>query len=445
MAWRLAPETELEEHIDINSALEGLLFSSEEEIESHFRDCIEPQLECDRRHIIELRRLGDASRFGKLAGRLAVGWLRSYPALNGSAQAELMECAVWHDHRERLRELVIDCLARSHPEKKTRLLWWSVAYWVDFEQYRVELHALAADDRDFLWFVKERTGPESGEYLRRLSPAQLAFIVEAFGTHWPIAELPRGEVVGSNHPWDASRFIKRAINEIANRPSSEATQALHELIERHAPTYVDTIKHALRLQRKARRDFEYAAPTVGELRAVVGNSLPRSIDDMRACFADCIETVQERIRGSDTDMWEVYWAGREPQNEDFCRNRLMDQLSGVAPQTVRIVREASMPARTRADMAVIYGSIGLPVEVKGQWHRDVWDACCDQLDEKYTRDWHAEGRGAYIVLWFGDVPGSPLQGHPDSFVPPKTAGEFREMLVARIPGDATTIYRRVRY
>ena len=433
MAWRLAPETGLEEHIVIDSALEGLLFTSEEEIESHFRACIEPQLECNRSHIRELRRLGDASTFAELAGRLAVEWLRDYSALNGTAQTELMECAVWHAHRDTLRELVADCLARSHPDKETSLLWWSVTYWVGLERYREELYAVAADDRDFLWFVNERTGPESGEYLRRLSLAQLVFIVEAFGTHWPIAELPRGPMVGSHHPWDASRFINRAINEIANRTSSEATEALQKLIGNHAPSYVDTMKHALMLQRKARRDSEYAAPTVGELRAVVEESLPESIDDMRACFADCIEAVQERLRGSDTDMWEVYWASGEPRNEDFCRNRLMDQMSSVVPAPIRLVREASMPARTRADVAVIYGSIGLPVEIKGQWHCSVWDAACEQLDEKYTRDWHAEGRGAYIVFWFGDVPGKQLPGNPDGLAPPKTPEDLREMLADRIP------------
>ena len=445
MAWRLAPEIGLEEHVDINSALEGLLFTSKEEIESHFRTCIEPQLECDRSHIVELHRLGDASAFGELAGPLSVEWLRSYPALNGTAQAELMECAVWHVHRDTLRELVADCLARSHPDKETRLLWWSVAYWVDLDGYREELYELAADDRDFVWFVREWTGSESGEYLPRLSLAQLVFIVEAFGTHWPIAELPRGLMVGSHNPWDASRFINRATNEIANRTSSEATEALHELIESHAPSYCDTLKHALMLQRKARRDSEYAAPTVGELRAVVAASLPESIDDMSAWFADCIETVQERIRGSDTDMWEVYWANGGPQDEDFCRNRLMDQMSSVVPPPIRLVREASMPARTRADVVVIYGSIGLPVEIKGQWHRSVWDAACEQLDEKYTRDWHAEGRGAYIVFWFGDVPGRPVAGKPGRFGAAEDARGAPGNVGGSHSGGTTPIYRRIRY
>ena len=92
-----------------------------------------------------------------------------------------------------------------------------------------------------------------------------------------------------------------------------------------------------------------------------------------------------------------------------------------------------MPERKRADIAAIRNTIVLPVEIKGQWHREVWDAACEQLDAKYTRDWQAEGRGVYIVLWFGNVPRKNLPRHPEGLPPPWTPGELRKMLVDRIP------------
>ena len=78
-------------------------------------------------------------------------------------------------------------------------------------------------------------------------------------------------------------------------------------------------------------------------------------------------------------------------------------------------------------------AIGLPVEIKGQWHRDVWNAASDQLDANYARDWHAQGRGVYVVLWFGDVPGKQLPGHPDARERPLTPETLREMLNDRLP------------
>lgn len=51
----------------------------------------------------------------------------------------------------------------------------------------------------------------------------------------------------------------------------------------------------------------------------------------------------------------------------------------------------------------------------------------------YLHDWHAEGRGAYIVLWFGDVPGKNLPAHPDLLARPKTPDDLRSMLIDRLP------------
>ena len=227
---------------------------------------------------------------------------------------------------------------------------------------------------------------------------------------------------------------KTRSNAIASRPKPEATEALQKLIADHAPSYVNTLKHALALQRRARRDFEYAAPAIDELRAVMTEGLPETVDDMRAYFADRIERLQEQIRGSNTDMWEAYWtAAGKPRGENFCRNRMIEHISGQLPQSIRFEPEMHMPGQTRADIAAIRNTIGLPVEIKGQWHREVWNAASDQLDIKYARDWHAEGRGVYIVLWFGNVPKKQLPRHPDGLQRPETPEALCRMLIDRLP------------
>ena len=127
-------------------------------------------------------------------------------------------------------------------------------------------------------------------------------------------------------------------------------------------------------------------PTINQLQAVMADALPETIDDMRAYVADRIEAIQVRMKGSNTDMWEAYWAGDKPKAENFCRNRLVEHISGLLPSSIRFEPEMHMPGQKRADIAAIRNSIGLPVEIKGQWHKDVWDAPVDQLDAKYTRD-----------------------------------------------------------
>lgn len=60
-----------------------------------------------------------------------------------------------------------------------------------------------------------------------------------------------------------------------------------------------------------------------------------------------------------------------------------------------------MPERKRVDILALHRQKGLPIEIKGQWHHEVWDAASTQLEERYARDWRAFGRGIYLVFWFG--------------------------------------------
>ena len=440
MAWKRARvPANVGPLMDIGPALEGVLFKSERDWEVHFRASIEPQLARNLTPIEEFHDLTREYRFAKLASRLAIEWLRTYPELTTATQAELLTCALENPNHGERRTLVIDHRHALHPDNEAKLLWRSADYVADFDNCRASLEELATGDPDFLWSIRDRVGRKSSKHFDRLSLDQFVFIVEAFGGHWKLVPTPT-VIYGSRHPCYASEFIRNTIYAIANDPSPEATEALKELIADHrAPSYADPLKHALALQLKARRDFEYVVPTVGGLLAVMANGLPETIDDMRAYFADRIEALKTQIRGSNTDMWEAYWMEARPQHENYCRNRMIEQISQQLPESIRFEPEMHMPGQTRADIAAIRNRFGLPVEIKGQWHDEVWDAASDQLDAKYTRDWHAEGRGTYIVLWFGDVPGKQLHPHPEGQSLPGTPDALRQMLIDRLPEERRTL------
>lgn len=152
---------------------------------------------------------------------------------------------------------------------------------------------------------------------------------------------------------------------------------------------------------------------------------------MRAYFADRLQAFQERVRGGSTDMWQAFWRTTKPQTENICRNRLVDYISGQLPPSIRFEPEMHMPGQKRADIAAIRNTIGLPVEIKGQWHPAMWTAPMDQLDALYTRDWHAQGRGVYVVLWFGL--GVRMPAEPGGAARPTTPEALQEMLISQIP------------
>jgi hypothetical protein len=108
----------------------------------------------------------------------------------------------------------------------------------------------------------------------------------------------------------------------------------------------------------------------------------------------------------------------------------------LARYDIQRVTEADMPQTKRADLAFARAAMQLPIEVKGQWHTDVWDAATGQLDVQYLIDWRSEQRGIYCVLWFGDLPAASkrrLKAHPDGLASPQSAEELGTMLIDRIP------------
>ena len=170
------------------------MLQSVEDIERHFRDSIEPLLQCDAEFIRDLDRLAEHCRFGGSAGRLSVEWLREYPELNGEAQAELIACAIESAPREALRALIVDCRGRVHPDERTKLLWLSAACLVDPDGSREALLA-AADDPDFLGHVREAIG--GANRFADAPPGSLVFVVQAFGARWPkVPELPGDDGMG---------------------------------------------------------------------------------------------------------------------------------------------------------------------------------------------------------------------------------------------------------
>ena len=434
MAWQRAPESGAAGQIDIEPALEGVLFRDERDVEVHFRTSIEPQLARRVEHVYELYRLTHDERWAPLAGRLAAEWLQAYSDLSLSAATELFTCALDHAPRDMLVDLLAGWKMEDAPDRDTMLLWLSAAFVVEFERFRNDLEETAAAHHDLIWRIRDRLGEVHQWVMSHLAVPQLVFIVEAFGSHWRSVGSPLGAVWrGRNCPWHATEFIERTIQEIASRPTPEATEALQRLVEGPATSYVPTTRHALMMQRRLRRDFEYAAPSLSDLRAVVTDGLPETIDDMRAYLVDRLDVLQERIHASDTDIWETYWTENRPREEEYCRNRLVEHLSGLMSDAVRLVPEMRMPGQRRADFVALRNGIGLPVEIKGQWHRAVWNAASEQLDAYYAREWHAEGRGVYVVLWFGKVPGKELPPHPQGLERPDTPRSLREMLTDRLP------------
>jgi hypothetical protein len=422
--------------------LERLVFSSEQSIEDFLSSVIEPRIGAGQQHVPGLYRMAREDRFIPAVSKLTLKWLASYPSANASIQLELLKTAVEHSPSRDVQNLVRKRLSENQTaETEIQRIWMAAAFVVDFYSCE-EVLAKFFNNKDHLWALREMVRPERSErrVIKPVSIQQLEFIVPMFADKWPPVRHPSSGW-GDTHPWNATEFIRGCINAIGSNSTEDASASLDRLISvPSVQPYLDQLKHVRAQQLRLRRDTEFCVPTFGEVKQTLSNGLPGNIDDLKSMVLDRLEIVQDYLRNGDTKSWEAFWTNDRPKDENTCRDRLLDQLRPRLPFEVTFLPEITMPEANRADIVVIYHKYGLPIEIKGQWHTKVWNAADVQLIQKYARDWRADDRGIYLVLWFGNVPSKNLPKHPDGLPPPSSAEALRQMLLnGLLPSELSRI------
>ncbi len=228
------------------------------------------------------------------------------------------------------------------------------------------------------------------------------------------------------------------IDRIADDTSIAASEGLQRLTAGPPDSYSELIRHMAAEQRQKRAEQDFSALMPADLAALIEDGPPGNIEDLKALMLEELRVAQAKLIGDDLNTVVEFWNDQGiPRDENRCRDRLAAMIGPeLARYDIQRMTEADMPKVKRADLAFARGTMQLPMEVKGHWHAEVWDAASGQLDAQYLIDWRSEQRGIYCVLWFGEVPAATnrrLKVHPDGLSAPTNAEEMRTMLIARIP------------
>jgi hypothetical protein len=426
----------------LGGQLEAELFTSDVEIAEFLTTVMEPRIRAGHEHASKLYELSRDQRYRGVARRLAFAWLRAYPVTAPRVQKELLDTTIRFAPRDQVQDIVRERVTALGPDQVAlRPLWMAALFFIAFQNNELALAAFCDEDRTYIWALRGVIRSDNGERWLPLSIGQLEFMVEQFAERWPPAALPHGGSWGDENAHDAAEFLRTAIRSIGADSSREASKALDRLAECSAAArYRDEIKHVRAQQQRLRRDTEYSVPSFAQVKSTLSGGLPETIDDLKTVILDAIEAVQLYSRQGDTIAWRMFWSGDTPLDENTCRDRLLDLMRGHIQKEIAALPETRMPDAKRADVAVIYNGMGLPVEIKGQWHNNVWDAPSEQLIELYTKDYRANGRGIYLVLWFGPVAGKNLVSHPDGRPRPGKPEELRQMLLECLdPSDRSRV------
>ena len=265
-------------------------------------------------------------------------------------------------------------------------------------------------------------------------PMMLRDAIKLLGRWCPPTELRGYETRVTS----ASEQVHGSIDALSSQTSDEAVRALTELVnDPSLGQWRDQLIWARQRQDAALRDRSYVHPNVEQVLNTLRNLLPANAGDLTALLNDRLGDISLDLRGGNSNIWRQFWNedkhGRltEPKHEDSCRDSLLETLRHRLPSRVDLQPEGHYAADGRADIRVSFDDFNVPIEIKKNYHPELWRALHEQLIAKYTTDPATSGHGIYLVLWFGaDKTTSP----PDRNRP-ATSEELRERLEAVLDAD----------
>ena len=422
-------------HFDLRTLVEREIRRRPGLMERHLRITFEPDLARDGNCSQNLHRAMHRHEDAEVAAALAEEWLQRFDALDDGTEWCLVARLVRSGRIAPLLGIGELRRGRGWRSDEARRRWTAVE--AVFGDSGEPGEGWDAHDRHLLWAVRKLLGGEAREDRPGLAfaPHAMAWVVRAFRGLWPNVSHPLGTTMGDTNPWDASAYLAGMISRLANDISDEAVAELHALRDAEPDDYTEFLRTVSREQAQKRAEERYEPPDVTTLADVLADNPPRTAADLQAVMREELDVVQAKLRAHPVDWRRVFFHddGR-PRNEEACRDGVLMML-GDHPSGIDCAPEGHLAEDKRADIMCTIGELMLPIEIKGQWHRELWSAAEGQLAPRYATDWRAGGRGIYLVLWFGPGAGTsrnpkaPPRGTPK----PASAADLRDALIDVMP------------
>ena len=421
-------------HIDDQAGIAGLRDAIETAIQIRgiwgdaMRIYHEPQLLARCTSADGLHSLMRDERHAELAAKLATEWLERFLDMPIEPETELIDRLIRSGRLEALRRAIAGRLGLTDPER--RRTWDAIGIVVDYEPTVARLNTSSIEP-ELLWHLRGCTGGHFGEPVIDLRPMQLDWIIATLRQLWPKVDRPIGTTSSNRNPWDASNYLTHLIHRVGNDTCEDAVAALARLRSGPPDGYTETIKIVIAEQSRIRVEAVYVPPSLEAINAIARNLLPVTAADLQTLVLEELLIAQAKVKSDDAESWRGFY---DDDGVPYAEERCRDHLLGLLRQGSKAITydpEAHVAADKEVDIACSAGTLRVPIEVKGQWHSELWRGADKQLEALYTRDWRANDRGIYLVLWFGGqkTPNKRLKNPGKGTLIPKTADELQELLV----------------
>jgi hypothetical protein len=236
----------------------------------------------------------------------------------------------------------------------------------------------------------------------------------------------------------AVEFLNHLLAKLVDIGTREVATEMERLLSQPLPENLRfQLQRRLDEVRQRIRESKFDFLPFGKVVEVLANKAPSNSLDLQIIALDALRDIAADIHGNPSNLYKQFWnqdgakkSGHK--DEPSCRDALLPMLCGILNQfDVDCQPEAQYVFNNRADIRLSYkAEFELPIEVKGEWHRELWSAAKDQLIRNYSIAPKANGYGIFLVLWTGGT----LQMLPkDGGRRAKNAAELQERLTSTIP------------
>ena len=374
--------------------------------------------------------------------RLAVPTLLlSFPTRNRSNQLNqlnsLLRAALKYEMPE-LPSIVAKKLKLKSLDPGQRVYFLLTGMLIDPEQYEQKFWDFVGDSWQRIQHIPDFLG-------KRLSDLPMDFTLSAktfaklIEIQTPFAEFdwPMGGGAVSQ-AMSLGDHVRGLIGKLTALGTTDSLEEINRLLE--LPTLEKIKRHLLSSKHEViqrLRENTFSHPTLANVAKILSNKSPIGPADLQAIVLDCLEQIGKEIQTNNSDPFRQFWtegSDNKHKSENSCRDALLAMLRGhFEPLGIDGQPEFDYVNDKRADIRVSYrNTITVPIEIKGEWHPELWTAIQTQLIPQYTKQKETEGFGIYLVLWVG---GAEQPAARDGGKKPATSAELESRLHGLLPKE----------
>ncbi|WP_433885434.1 hypothetical protein [Pseudomonas vranovensis] len=409
-----------EERDALKAEVDRLLFSETESAEYFLRKYVEPQLspQFSRAKVWLLKH---DEPFSSLRHKLSLEWLKKYCDIALEPLEALFEIAIEKASPDELNDLILqrcsglmseNIITVDSQETIQRRTFWLLRAWYFLENPPEEYWDWLQSDKNIVHSFSNRSGNMSrhdNRHWPKLNSIKIEKILVAFIEQWPKVHLPTQWGTDSPAEEKAYRFLSEISWSISSDSPARAIPVLNRLLsdERFIDARPDLKSiHAAQIRKKSLEAFD--PPSTRDIVNRLDRDSIVTVEGLRQLIIQELQEYQKYIFGGEYNSADRFYNNGARLGEESCTEIIAERLSLILRhQNIIITPEHHLKSEKRSDFTVakiINGKRRLLVtEVKGQWHRELYNAASTQLYERYSIHPEAEEQGIYLILWFGET------------------------------------------